>query len=94
MDLYTVKMPDHVSAEVRAHADQVERDILSQRHAIEEDDAILTLDDGRSLMRLERRTEEQLYGTAVPDGLRADEESFARSQQAATPGKETNDRRA
>ena len=72
MDHYTVKMPEHISAEEQAHADAVERDIMSKRHVIEEDEAILALDDGH-MMRRERRTEEQLYGTAVPDGMRADE---------------------
>ena len=58
---------------MQAHADAVERDVMSnRRHVIEEDDAILALDDGH-MMRRERRTEEQLYGTAVPDGQRADE---------------------
>ena len=46
---------------------------------IEEDEAILEVDDGRN-MRRERRTEEQLFGTALPDGMRADEENFARNQ--------------
>ena len=81
MDLYSVKMPGKVAPEVQAHADQVERDIMGKRHMIEEDEAILQVDDGRN-MRRERRTEEQLFGTALPDGMRADEENFARNQQA------------
>ena len=48
MDLYTVKMPEYVSPEVRAHADQVEREIIGEKNnrTQAEDDAILAIDGG------------------------------------------------
>ena len=92
MDLYTVKMPDYVSPEAQAHANKVEREIMghANNRAQAEDDAILAIDDGAQLARRERKTsseqhqtEEQLYGTAVPKGQRADESTFARTQALA-----------
>ena len=67
MDHYSVTMPQTVSAELQARADRVEADINSKQrgkraHSSDKDEESI-IDN----------TEEERYGTAVPQGARADE---------------------
>lgn len=65
MDLYTVKMPNYVSPEARAHADQIEREIMGQTNnrTQAEDDAILAIDGGSYMERRERITKLEQHQT-------------------------------
>ena len=85
MDIYSVKMPDQVDPELRARANRVEQEIKAQGRDLEEL-AMRATDDDRHLRRERKQaeqTEEQLFGTAVPEGTRADERTFSRIQADA-----------
>ena len=77
MDFYSVKMPDHVSPQLQAHADQVERDITG--HGCDTEENIINMVDADCELRREKRvvggvssSEEKLFGTAIQDDEKAD----------------------
>lgn len=99
MDIYSVNLPDKVSPELRERADRIEAEINSKKQRKtqmtgHDEESIFSMADASSSSKRSKVvgndfTEEQMFGTAVPEGSKANEQKAFRSM--AQNASEAND---